>query len=177
MELLGKMDRENVTTELAKFNLEVNLDPLEFTGDCISRLEDNILIELDLIRESIREFEGDIVLTGILPTIRKSDLGIGNLPPLSRYKALCDAINKLRGDEYDLRIQGKIELLMRFDISLLVACLCSFQVHMQVTPENFAEKYNVAQAITGPVIAAEVNSPLLFVKRLWSDTRVALLLL
>src|SRR5690625_1990716 len=60
MELLGKMDRENVTTELAKFNLEVNLDPLEFTGDCLSRLEDNILIELDLIRESIREFEGDI---------------------------------------------------------------------------------------------------------------------
>src|SRR5690625_4993135 len=91
MELLGKMDRENVTTELAKFNLEVNLDPLEFTGDCLSRLEDNILIELDLIRESIREFEGDIVLTGILPTIRKSDLDIGNLTPLSRYKALCDA--------------------------------------------------------------------------------------
>src|SRR5690625_3754433 len=78
MELLGKMDRENVSTELAKFNLEVNLDPLEFTGDCLSRLEDNILIELDLIRESIREFEGDIVLTGILPTIRKSDLDIGH---------------------------------------------------------------------------------------------------
>src|SRR5690625_58039 len=174
MELLGKMDRENVTTELAKFNLEVNLDPLEFTGDCLSRLEDNILIELDLIRESIREFEGDIVLTGILPTIRKSDLDTVNLTPLSRYKALCDAINKLRGDEYDLRIQGMDELLMRFDSPLLEACNTSFQVHMQVTPENFAEKYNAAQAITGPVLAAAVNSPLLFGKRLWSETRVAL---
>src|SRR5690625_7845087 len=94
------------------------MDPHEFTGDCLSRLEDSILIELDLIRESIREFEGDIVLTGILPTIRKSDLDIGNLTPLSRYKALCDAINKLRGDEYDLRIQGMDELLMRFDSPL-----------------------------------------------------------
>src|SRR5690625_4169725 len=74
MELRGKMDRENVTTELAKFNLEVNLDPLEFTGDCLSRLEDNILIELDLIRESIREFEGDIVLTGIRSEEHTSEL-------------------------------------------------------------------------------------------------------
>ena len=174
MELLERLDRNSVTTELAKFNLEVNLKPLEFTGNCLSQMESNILDELDLIREEIKAFEGDIVLTGILPTIRKSDLDIGNLTPLSRYKALCDAINKLRGDEYDLRIQGMDELLMRFDTPLLEACNTSFQVHMQVTPDNFAEKYNIAQAITGPVLAAAVNSPLLFGKRLWSETRVAL---
>src|SRR5690625_2194186 len=53
LELLGKMERENVTTELAKYNLQVHLDPLEFTDDCLSRLEDVIQIELDLIRETI----------------------------------------------------------------------------------------------------------------------------
>src|SRR5690625_2335173 len=45
---------------------------------------------------------------------------------------------------------------------------------MAVTPERFAGKYTVAQAITGPVLAAAFNSPLLFGKRLWSETRVAL---
>lgn len=174
MELLEKLDRKSATTEFAKFNLEVNLKPLEFTGNCLSQMENNILDELDLVRETIKTFEGDIVLTGILPTIRKSDLDIGNLTPLSRYKALCDAINKLRGGEFDLRIQGMDELLMRFDSPLLEACNTSFQVHMQVTPDNFVEKYNIAQAITGPVLAAAVNSPLLFGKRLWSETRVAL---
>ena len=34
--------------------------------------------------------------------------------------------------------------------------------------------YNLAQAITGPVLAAAVNSPLLLGNRLWHETRVAL---
>lgn len=174
MELLEALDDENFTTELARYNLETNLEPLKFEGKCLSKMEENILRQLDKVRNTIREFDGDIVLTGVLPTIRKSDLDIENLTPLPRYKALCEAINKLRGDEYDLRIQGMDELLMRFDTPLLEACNTGFQVHIQVTPEEFVKKYNLAQAITGPVLASAVNSPLLFGKRLWAETRVAL---
>lgn len=174
MELLEALNDENFTTELAKFNLETNLEPLTFEGKCLSKMEENILRQLDKVRRTIRQFDGDIVLTGVLPTIRKSDLDIENLTPLPRYKALCAAINKLRGDEYDLRIQGMDELLMRFDTPLLEACNTGFQVHIQVTPEEFVKKYNLAQAITGPVLASAVNSPLLFGKRLWAETRVAL---
>ena len=40
MEVLEKMkDWEWVTTELAQFNLETNLTPLEFVGNCLSELE------------------------------------------------------------------------------------------------------------------------------------------
>ncbi|NIT57263.1 MAG: CBS domain-containing protein, partial [Aliifodinibius sp.] len=165
MELLEALDDENFTTELAKYNLETNLKPLNFEGTCLSQLEENIVNQLDKVRNTIRQFDGDIVLTGVLPTIRKSDLDIENLTPLPRYKALCSAINKLRGDEYDLRIQGMDELLMRFDTPLLEACNTGFQVHIQVTPDEFVKKYNLAQAITGPVLASAVNSPLLFGKR------------
>lgn len=173
-ELLEVLDDPSFTTELAKFNLESNLRPLEFTGKCLSEMEGNIQAKLDKVRSAIKQFDGDIVLTGVLPTIRKSDLDIENLTPLPRYHALCKAINKLRGEEYDLRIQGVDELLMRFDTPLLEACNTGFQVHLQVNPDNFVHKYNLAQAITGPVLAAAVNSPILFGKRLWSETRIAL---
>ena len=173
-ELLEALNDNDFTTELARFNLETNLNPLEFKGKCLSMLEANILSQLDKAREAIKQFDGDIVLTGVLPTIRKSDLEIENLTPLPRYRALCDAINKLRGDEYDLRIQGMDELLMRFDTPLLEACNTGFQVHLQVTPDEFVNKYNLAQAITGPVLSSAVNSPLLFGKRLWAETRIAL---
>ena len=63
---------------------------------------------------------------------------------------------------------------MKFDSPLLEACNTGFQVHLQVTPEEFVRKYNIAQAITGPVLAAAVGSPFLFGKRLWSETRIAL---
>ncbi len=174
MELLDELEDEDFTTELAQFNLETNLQPLVFEGKCLSGMEENINSQLDKVRKAIKKFDGDVILTGVLPTIRKSDLDIENLTPLPRYKALCAAINKLRGDEYDLRIQGMDELLMRFDTPLLEACNTGFQVHMQVPPNEFVHKYNLAQAITGPVLASAVNSPLLFGKRLWSETRVAL---
>ena len=174
MELLKEINDDSFTTELAKFNLEANLEPLLFEGKCLSQMESNIQEKLEIARKSVKKLHGDVALAGVLPTIRKSDLDIANLTPLPRYRALCDAINKLRGDEYDLRIQGADELLMRFDTPLLEACNTGFQVHLQVNPDEFVNKYNLAQAITGPVLASAVNSPLLFGKRLWSETRIAL---
>ena len=174
MELLEEINDDSFTTELAKFNLEANLEPLLFEGKCLSQMESNIQEKLEIARKSVKKLHGDVALAGVLPTIRKSDLDIANLTPLPRYRALCDAINKLRGDEYDLRIQGADELLMRFDTPLLEACNTGFQVHLQVNPDEFVNKYNLAQAITGPVLASAVNSPLLFGKRLWSETRIAL---
>ena len=38
MELLEAVADSHYTTELGLFNLEINLDPLAFGGDCLSRL-------------------------------------------------------------------------------------------------------------------------------------------
>ncbi|TVP98992.1 MAG: CBS domain-containing protein [Balneolaceae bacterium] len=174
VELLEALDDKMFTTELARFNLETNLEPLEFSGKCLSEMEANILRQLDKARSAIKVFNGEIVLTGVLPTIRKSDLDKSNITPLPRYHALCEAISSLRGEEYDLRIQGMDELLMRFDTPLLEACNTGFQVHLQVKPGDFVCRYNLSQAIAGPVLASAVNSPILFGKRLWAETRIAL---
>ncbi|MAL17237.1 MAG: CBS domain-containing protein [Balneola sp.] len=174
LEVLEALGEGNYTTEFARFNLEINMDPLEFTGDCLSKMEFNMHKEMEYVRKTVAEIGGDTLLTGILPTIRKMDLDIKNLTPLQRYEALCEAINKLRGKEYELRIQGMDELLMKFDSPLLEACNTGFQVHLQVKPDEFVNKYNIAQAVTAPVLACAVNSPVLFGKRLWAETRVAL---
>jgi CBS domain-containing protein len=57
---------------------------------------------------------------------------------------------------------------------MLEACNTSFQVHFQVGAQEFAPLYNLAQAVTAPVLAAAVNSPVLLNHRLWRETRVAL---
>lgn len=175
MEVLSKIEEsDQLTTELAKFNLEINLKPQEFTGNCLELMETELQQSIDTVRKTVEEMGGDILLTGILPTIRKSDVDMKNLTPLQRYRALCKAISKLRGEQFNLRIQGMDELLMKFDSPLLEACNTGFQVHLQVAPNEFVQKYNIAQAITGPVLAAAVGSPFLFGKRLWSETRIAL---
>ncbi|NGP89561.1 glutamate-cysteine ligase family protein [Fodinibius halophilus] len=174
MEKLSADDAGDFTTEFAKFNLEINLKPLEFKGDCLSRMEENLQKKVDQAREVTEELGGEILLTGILPTIRKMDVDLKNMTPLQRYRALSEAIMSLRSEDFDLRIQGMDELLMKFDSPLLEACNTAFQVHLQVTPEEFVPKYNISQLITAPVLASTVGSPILFGKRLWNETRIAL---
>lgn len=173
-EVLDVIDDPHFTTELARFNLEANLDPLVFGGDCLSRMEAQLQELLGKASQAAEACGGGIALCGILPTLRKSDLGLDNMAPVSRYFALNRAMNKLRGGAFDFQIKGVDELIVKHDSVMLESCNTSFQVHFQVGAEEFAGLYNIAQAIAGPVLAACTNSPLLFGRRLWRETRIAL---
>lgn len=177
MEVLAKLgdDKPWCVTELAKFNLETNLSPHEFTGDCLSQLEAENLRYLAIIQKVLDDFDASIILCGILPTLRKHDLEMQNLTPKDRYYALMAAIQKhLLGTAFELRVEGVDELLVKHDSPLLEACNTSFQVHLQVSPSDFVKMYNIAQVLAGPVIAISANSPLVFGRRLWHETRIAL---
>lgn len=173
-EVLASLDDRYFTPEVGRFNIEFNVEPLHFGGDCLSRLEQLFLMRLEEARAAAVSHGYDVVMTGILPTIRKSDLGIENMMPRQRYHALNAAIRRLRGGEFDLRIAGTDELILRHESVMLESCNTSCQAHFQVGPEEFAELYNLAQVVTAPVLAAAVNSPMLFGKRLWKETRIAL---
>ena len=133
LELLANLS-DSFTTELAKFNIEANLDPVPFAGDCFHQLEENLNGLLDELGKGCKALGINFVLTGILPTIRKFDLELDNITPLDRYHALVAAISKLRGKVYELRISGIDELNIKHDSAMLEACNTSFQVHLQVIP-------------------------------------------
>ncbi len=176
MEVLKKMKHwEWVTTELAKFNLETNLTPREFKGDCLRQMEMENLDYLNKIRDKLKPMDASLVLTGILPTLTKMDLEMHNLTPNPRYVALMEAINRqLIGSFYELRLMGIDEILVKHQSPLLEACNTSFQVHLQVSPNDFVKYYNIAQTLAAPVLAIAANSPIVFGKRLWHETRIAL---
>lgn len=174
MEVLERLDGEGFTTELARFNLEMNVEPMILGGACLSTLQESIEELLDMARGAASEEGADVVLAGILPTLGKSDLTLDNISPMPRYYALNESLTRMRGRAYRLQIQGRDELQIEHDSVMLEACNCSCQVHLQVDSTEFAPMYNTAQAMTGPVLAAAVNSPVLFGKRLWAETRIAL---
>lgn len=176
MEALEKMKNYDwVETELASFNLEINLSPRELKAKCLSLLESENSKNLEKIRAKLKTMNANLVLTGILPTLHKFHLGMHNLTPKVRYKALMEAINsQLIGSTYELRLNGIDELLLQHDSPLLEACNTSFQVHLQVAPKDFVKMYNIAQTLTGPVIAIAANSPIVFGRRLWHESRIAM---
>jgi len=173
LEILQELKDDHFTTELAKFNLEANLDPLVFEGEALSNMEADLRALLEHADEKAKDRESRVLLTGILPTLLKDDLEFKNITPFERYRALNDAMIKQRGGDFEFHIKATDELITKHNTMLFEACNTSFQIHLQINPDEFVDKYNWAQAIAGPVLAASTNSPLLFGKRLWDETRIA----
>ena len=174
LKILEKIGDPHFTTELGLFNLEFNVDPFLLSGDCFASLEKEMGTLLETLRAVSAEVGVGVVLTGILPTLRLSDLGLENMTPSPRYIAISNAISQLRGSAYAFQIKGIDELKVEHDSIMLEACNASFQVHMQVGAAEFANMYNLAQVLSAPMLAVSCNSPMLFGRRLWAETRIAL---
>lgn len=175
LEILAEVDDPHFTTELALFNLEINMDPMELKGSCFSKLEKELFT---LIRKADKVAndldESKVLLTGILPTLRKKDLVFDNITPYKRYRVLNEVLKNIRGDDFLLKIRGVDELILNHKSILFEACNTSFQAHLQIPLHEMIDKYNWAQAIAGPVLSVAANSPLLLGRELWSETRIAL---
>ena len=174
LEVLELIDDPRCTTELGRFNIEFNLDPIEFSSNCLRRLENELDALLAVVRDAAARLDTRVVQIGILPTLEKRDLTLDAMTPKERYYGLNRAMNQLRGASFDLRIKGRDELMITHDNVMLEACNTSFQVHFQVSPADFARRYNIAQAVAAPNLACATNSPLLFGRQLWRETRIAL---
>ena len=174
LEVLKQANDPRLTTEIARFNLEANLTPLELENDCFTRLEHELDEVIELARKSAATQNADVLLAGILPTLQKSDLTLDNLTPITRYHQLNRGVIRMRGGPLSIHIKGLDELQLTHENIMMESCNTSFQVHFQSNAAEFANHYNVAQTITAPVLAVAVNSPILFGQRLWQETRVAL---
>ena len=174
LKLLERLRDTHYTTELGQFQIEANCDAQVFAADGLTRMHTQLDDLVDRARDAAGELGMGVVLMGILPTMRKSDLGLDNMVPSARYMQLNNIITGLRGGKFQFSIKGLDELIVDHDSVMLEACNSSFQVHLQVTPGEFARFYNIAQVLAGPIMAVSANSPIVFGRRLWAETRIAL---
>ncbi|MEM8758650.1 MAG: hypothetical protein AAGF47_12825, partial [Planctomycetota bacterium] len=174
LDVLDRIDDPRVVPEIARFNLEFNGDPVELGGMCFSAIETQLRELYTDVDQACRESDARALLTGICPTIDLTHLTDTNMTPRPRYRALNDALRRLRGDHYELRIDGADELIVRHPSVMLESANTSFQVHLQVAPGSYPAAYNTALAVAAPVLAAAAYSPVLFGKRLWRETRIAI---
>ena len=92
----------------------------------------------------------------------------------TRYQALNDSIFTARGEDIQIDIAGPERLsLQSASIAPESACT-SMQLHLQVSPADFAKNWNAAQVLAGPQLALGANSPYFFGHQLWAETRIEL---
>src|SRR5215469_82694 len=161
-------------TELGQFNIEINVPPRRLDGDAFAVLEDEIRADLNGADAKARGSGSHLVMIGILPTLRQEDVHEGNLSANERYKVMNEQVFAARGEDIRIAIDGAEQLLTHADSITPEAACTSVQLHLQVSPDQFASYWNAAQAICGVQVALAANSPFLFGRQLWHETRITL---
>jgi gamma-glutamyl:cysteine ligase YbdK (ATP-grasp superfamily) len=161
-------------TEVGQFNLEINVPPRQLDGDAVAGLEQEIRGSLNAGDEKARSLGIRLVMIGILPTLRKLDVQAGAMSANERYRVLNEQIFAARGEDMRIEIDGAEQLLTHSDSITPEAACTSVQLHTQVSPEAFASYWNAAQAIAAVQVALAANSPFLFGRQLWHETRITL---
>ena len=174
-EFLERLDNPLVVPELASFNVELNGSPTALAGSTFSRLEDELSATWSACQATAKEMDCHLVTVGILPTIREALLNSDHMSKMVRYQALNDRTMALRdGKPLHLQIEGGDGLDMLHPDVMLEAAATSFQIHLQCKPENAVRDFNASMVASAPMVAVSANSPTLFGRALWDETRIPL---
>jgi hypothetical protein len=175
-EVLERIASHDFQTELGQCNLEVNIVPHRLSGRVLDQLAEELSTGLAYADRKAQEVSSGIVMIGILPTLTAGDLGSANLSYDDRYKLLNEHMLAARGEEFTIDIEGEERFTHASGTIAPEAACTSVQLHLQVTPQRFADVWNAAQAVAAPQIAVGANAPFIFGREAWRESRPPLFL-
>ncbi|HZN18570.1 MAG TPA: glutamate--cysteine ligase [Micromonosporaceae bacterium] len=173
-EVLAAIADPAFVTELGQFNIEVNVAPRQLGGHGATEFEEQVRASLNAAEEKARTVGAHMVMIGILPTLRSEHMTLESLSANPRYALINEQIFAARGEDLRIAIDGVEGLDTTADTIAPEAACTSVQFHLQVSPDEFADYWNAAQSIAGVQVALGANSPFLFGRELWSETRIPL---
>ncbi len=170
---LKKANDPLLSPELAKFNIELNVQPEKLSHKVLSNFENKLDELLQHCDQTAASLDANIIGIGILPTLNDHDLTLENISLMDRYRALNEQVlTHRKGTEIELNINGKDHLHVIHKDVMLEAAATSLQIHIQVPQELAARYYNASIILSAPMVAVSANSPCLFGRRLWQETRI-----
>jgi gamma-glutamyl:cysteine ligase YbdK (ATP-grasp superfamily) len=162
------------SAELAKFNIELNCNPTPLTGNVFSCLLQQLQSTWNNARRQAESLDHHVVMIGILPTLKQQDLHLGNMSDMHRYRALNEQILQSRGKPIHIDISGIEHLKIDHHDVMLEAATTSFQAHIQISLPVAHHFYNASIIASAAMVALSANSPFLFGKELWHESRIPL---
>ncbi|MGH3443994.1 MAG: glutamate-cysteine ligase family protein, partial [Nocardioidaceae bacterium] len=171
---LAEIADPDFQTELGQFNLEINVAPQRLAEGGLADFETGVRASLNDADAKARRVGAHLVMIGILPTLKAGHMSPSALSANPRYALLSEAILAARGEDIVIDIDGPERLRTTADSIVPEAACTSTQLHIQVSPDDFASYWNASQAVAGVQLALGANSPFLLGRQLWAETRIPL---
>ncbi|MGR9036113.1 MAG: glutamate--cysteine ligase, partial [Gammaproteobacteria bacterium] len=173
-QFLATLNEPLATMELAKFNIELNSAPYPLSGNVFEQLHRQLETTWRKACRHAESLDHHVVLIGILPTLKQADLTLGNMSDMHRYRALNEQILMARGKPIHIDIGGVEHLKFDHHDVMLEAATTSFQTHIQLPIAVAHHYYNASIIASAAMVGICANSPFLFGKELWHETRIPL---
>ncbi len=174
-EFLAKFHNPLASPELASFNIEVNTEPRCLQGHVFSAMHQSLDATWQACRDTANGMGIDVIMCGILPSLLDADLTLANMSCMQRYRALNrEVLLRRKGKPLVLDINGIEHLRVTHHDVMLESAATSFQLHTQINLNQAARLYNASQILSAPMVALCANSPYLFGKDLWDESRIPL---
>jgi gamma-glutamyl:cysteine ligase YbdK (ATP-grasp superfamily) len=174
-DFLERVNLPTVVPELSKFNIEFNVDPQPLAGTGLERMEGEFRELWNRCDRVAADMGASVLAIGILPTVSEKELSLQNVSAMVRFRALNEQVFRVRqGRPLFLDIVGRERLSTEHRDVMLEAGATSFQVHLQVPLDQAVRYYNAATIVSALTVAVAANSPFLFGKQLWEETRIPL---
>src|SRR3954469_4615041 len=97
---------EDFQTELAQFNIEINIAPRKLEGAVFSDLEETVRRDLNHAETQAQQARAHMMIIGILPTLTEQLLTGDALSSNPRYALLNEQIFAARGEDLQISIDG-----------------------------------------------------------------------
>jgi hypothetical protein len=174
-EFLRLLGDETTVPELSRFNIEFNGTPRVVAPNLLNQIHGELDRIFDNFEDCARRLQDHVLTVGILPTLKDEMLTLENMSPLRRFHALNQQVLRLRHFKpMKIDILGFDHLLAYHRDVMLESCATSFQLHLQVDPQLALRFFNAALIASSFTVAVSANSPFLFGRELWEETRIPL---
>jgi len=170
---LATLNHPNVVAELSQFNIEINVPPQKLDAFCLSRMHADIKNIWQAAQRMASSMGLKILMTGSLPTLRNEHLSTDTISNRDRYKALNEQIMQLKaGADMNIAIDGDDSLKVNHPDVMMEAATTSMQIHLKTPASQMNRYFNASIICSAPLVALSANTPFVFGKSLWDETRI-----
>ena len=172
---LKKISHPQIVHELARYCIEINGAPYDLQkSTALSQMRTELNELWQLCHNTARKMGAYVLMAGTAPTLHDSMVTPKMMSESKRFFALQDQfMSHMHNEPIDIHISGsKNDLhIARRDL-LLASCAAALHIHLKIPVSMASRFFNATQALSPAMVALSANSPFLFGRELWVDSRV-----
>jgi len=174
-QVIDAADNPLFTTELARFNMEINGNVFSYAGDVFTQIETDLAGLFEQAETAARDHDSQIGMFGVFPSVTEAHLDPDSyMTELHRYNLLNRQLLDMRRRPIHLHLDGDEQLDIEKHDVMLEALATSLQVHTQVPFDEIVPTYHAGLWASMLILAPTANSPLVLGKCCWQESRIGI---